>query len=383
MAVTPTVINSDDQIYLVGSPVNIRINNLNKDATIASVVCELYIWRGNLNEPPTTASYTLKSSKVSQSDNYINFQISEQISSEITRTRFSWTSGNSEPLISGEGVFFQLKHVVTNENGTVETPVESLTNFATNGYREDSEQIGDTAGDLYQQPYIGLKPINYNRNYESRISYYKRSFDYTKTLVNCTSENMVTSVPNVPTKTVCQLGDKTLIVYINRWGLWDYFTPYGKFTKSLKIKAETNVRLYRNPRSINNSINHSTRRFLEKTEQSYTINTGDLTEAMVSQVEELIFSPLVYLLEFTGEVFTVVNLGVTVDNTIITVDSTLYTVDNQTVTEIDLGYFSTFKQIPVTNDNNDFIFKTRLNDKSKINYDLEFMGTTDKINNIR
>ena len=104
---------------------------------------------------------------------------------------------------------------------------------------------------------------------------------------------------------------------------------------------------------------------------------------MTEQVEEVILSPLIYLIEFTGETFTVVNLGLTVDNTIVTADSTLYTADNQTVTEEDLGYFSKFKQIPVICTSENFTRKTRLNDKQKINYDLTFEVTTDRINNLR
>jgi hypothetical protein len=113
------------------------------------------------------------------------------------------------------------------------------------------------------------------------------------------------------------------------------------------------------------------------------INSGDLHETMTDQIEEVILSPLVYLLEFTGEVFTTIQVGLTVDSTTVTVDSTTYTVDNDTVTNADLGYYSTFKQIPVTNENNSFVKKNRLNDKGKINYDLNFDVTMSRINNLR
>jgi len=378
MAVTPTIINSEDQIYLAGSPIHINLYNLAKDINIKSALMELYIWTGNLNAPPTTANYTFKSTKVSAKDNYIAFQISEQISSHINYTRFVWNSGENAPMIRGEGVFFQIKYQID-----LETPVTLPTNFATNGYRFDFEQVGDIVG-AYQQPYLGLIPTNFtDRNFSQNIKYFKREFDLTKTLGTCTNENIIKSTAVIPTTTQCQKGGKYLVAYINRLGLFDYFTPFGKATKQIKIDAETNPRLYRNPKGINNSVVHSKRRGIESTEQTYTINSGYLTEDMISQIEEVIYSPLVYLVEFSGATFDITQIGITVDSTIITVDSTLYTVDNTVVTANDVGFYSDYKQIPVTNENNDFAFKTRQYDKAKINYDLVFKSTTDKINNVR
>jgi len=378
--ITPTTITSENQIYLTGSPINLRIRNLASDNTIKSVVCELYVWNGNLNSPPTLASYTLVADKVSKLDNYINFQIAEIVRSHITGTKFAWTSGNDAPSIAGEGVFFQTKYQATNDGDVVEAAISSTTNFATLGYRYDFEQLGELG---LSQPYLGLLPINYSRNYTEKIQYFKRDFDYTKTLELCTSENIISSTVNPVTTCKPQLGDKYLVVYINRLGLWDYFTPYGKAIKNIKVNSDTNPRLYRNPNSINNNVIHSKVRSIDATEQSYTINTGDLHETMIEQIEEVIYSPLVYLLEFTGEVFTVVQEGLTIDITTVTVDSTIYTVDNDTVTTLDLGFYSTFKQIPVTNGNTNFVKKTRLNDKGKINYDLTFDVTMDRINNLR
>ena len=90
MAVTPTTITTEGQIYLTGSPINLRLRNLNSDSTIASVTCELYIWSGNLNAPPASPNYTLVASKVSNEDDYINFQIAEIVRSHINGTKFAY-----------------------------------------------------------------------------------------------------------------------------------------------------------------------------------------------------------------------------------------------------------------------------------------------------
>lgn len=383
MSITATVITTEGQIYLTGSPINLRLRNLNSDSTIASVTCELYIWSGNLNAPPASANYTLVASKVSSEDDYINFQVAEIVRSHITGTKFAWVSGNDAPNTSGEGVFFQFKYQVTNSNEAVEAAVSSSSKFATLGYRYDNEQVGDIAGSITGQPYLGLLPINYSRNYTTKIKYFKRAFDFTKTLALCTSENIISSTVNPVVYCKDQLGDKFMITYINRLGLWDYFTTYGKGVKSIAIDATTNPRLYRNPNSVNNRINHSKSRTINTSDQSFTINTGYLEETMTEQVEEVIYSPLIYLLEFTGAVFTTVTLGTTVDSTTVTVDNTLLTVDNDTITTLDLGYYSTFTQTPVTCGNNSFIRKTRQNDKGKINYDLQLDPTMGRINNLR
>jgi len=378
--ITPTIINTEDQIYLVGSPVNIRFRNYNADNTIKSVSVELYIWNGNLNEPSVSPRHILKAEKASFENDYVSFQIAELLAAEINNTRFSWIAGDQTPTAVGEGVFWQTKHTVTNNDGEVETEYESLTNFATRGYRYDFEQVG-TVFDT--QPYNGLIPINYDRNYTDKIKYYRRSFDFTKSLEECTSENIILSNVYTPTDIKCQLGDSFLVVYINRLGLFDYFTPYGKVTKTTKVESNTNPRLYRNSNSINNNVNHSAVKSIAQTKQTIEINSGSLKEDMTEQIEEIIYSPLVYLVEFTGETFVITNVGLTVDNTVVTVDSTIYTADNQTITTEDLGFFSSFKQIPVTCSTETFIKKTRRNDKQKINYDLSFEVTTDRINNLR
>lgn len=380
MAITPTTIISEDQIYLAGSPINVKIQNAEKSIALTYAYCELYIWSGQLNTPPELPTHILNSNKISASDNYINFQISEILSSYIDNTAFSFLAGDNAPTYRGEGLFWQIRYQT--KNGSSVSPfTQRDTNFATNGYRYDYEQKGELT-DL-EQPYSGIEPINYNRNYTDKVKYFKRSFDFSRTLTDCTSENIIQSSLINPTEFKCHLGDAYLIFYINRLGLWDCFTPYGKVVKRVNIDSETNSRLYRNANRINNSISHSKQRRISATEQMFSINSGGLTEAQFEQIEEVVYSPLIYLVEFNGEVYNVQDVGLTVDSTTITVDSTIYTADATVISITDIGLFSIFKQIPVTNDNKDIEVKTRLNDKGKINFDFKFNSTTDRVNNLR
>ena len=369
MAVTPTTITTEDQIYLMGSESHIRVRNEGADATIKSAVLDLYIWTGNLNAPPSDPTQTLSKNKVSVEDNYIDFKINEVVSSYIHQTKFGWNKGNAQPSIAGEGVFFQFVANIKSE-GNVNYILLSNSKFATLGYRERNERTGTDAN--FSQPFTGLKPINYNRNYAEGIKYFKREFDFTKSLGDCTSENIIKSTAITPSELKCQLGDKWLIVYINRLGLFDYFTPLGKAVKKLDVESEDNERVYRNFNSRVSNVLHENRRNITDEEDGCTINTGALSENMTEQVKEVIKSPLVYLIEFTGDKFSVTQIGTTVDSTLVTVDSTVITVDSQTVTASDVGLFDDYEQIPVINYNKSFIKKTRLNDKSKINYDLTF-----------
>ena len=376
--ITPTTITTEDQIYLARSPINIKLQNLAKDTTIQKASLYLYIWTGNLNTPPVVENYTFVSSKVSKNDDYINFQTAEVIQSHIDNSRAVWVSGDNPPSIANEGVFWQYRYVIDSE-----AEIMSVTNFATNGYRYDFEQKGSISNETNEQPYLNLEPISYARNYTPELKYYKRNFVYTNTLAACTTENMISSIENTDPKNSCYLGDKYLIMYVNRIGLWDTFTPLGKVVKQTDITAKASLKAFRDPLSLDNNTIHTTQRKLEDSKQKITLNTGGLTENMALQVEDLILSNLIYLVEFNGETFETVQIGLTVDSTAVTVDSTIYTVDNQTVTITDIGFLSTFRQIPVTNSNNNFTLKTRLNDKGKINYTLEFEVSTSRINNTR
>ena len=67
--ITPTTITTEDQIYLSGSPINLRLTNLAQDTTIKSVLCNLYVWNGDLNTPPENPNYSLIADKISKNDN--------------------------------------------------------------------------------------------------------------------------------------------------------------------------------------------------------------------------------------------------------------------------------------------------------------------------
>jgi hypothetical protein len=104
---------------------------------------------------------------------------------------------------------------------------------------------------------------------------------------------------------------------------------------------------------------------------------------MVDTIEELIYSPKVYLIKFNGRVNETFTLGITIDSTFVTIDDTNITIDSETApTELN-GFFNEFIQVPVIITNSNFDRKTRINDKNKIDYNIELEETNNKILDIR
>ena len=170
--------------------------------------------------------------------------------------------------------------------------------------------------------------------------------------------------------------DSCLIVYLDKRGLFEMFTPIGKITVNDKIDSQTNNRTFRDPSTVDNSFQHSKLKDNLDVTQSYTINTGMLQEQMVDLVEEIIYSPKVYLIRFKGDIQEATTIGLTIDNTYVTIDDTTITIDSLTVTEEAIGKFKT-----VTD--SDFQRKTRINDKIMIDYNIKFDETNNKILDIR
>jgi hypothetical protein len=177
--------------------------------------------------------------------------------------------------------------------------------------------------------------------------------------------------------------DPYLVVFLNKLGLWEMFTPNGKATISTKLDSDTSNRVFRDPLMVDNSFTHSKLRDNLLVTQQYTINTGSLTEEMVSIVEQLIYSPKVYLIKFAGDIENNPTTGITVDSTYVTADDTNITVDNQGIANELLGFYKTHYQIPVVVTDSDFTKKTRVNDRNAIDYNIKFEETNNKINNIR
>jgi hypothetical protein len=224
-----------------------------------------------------------------------------------------------------------------------------------------------------------------NKFYNPQIAnYFEQTFNFTLNVAVANTENIINYNPIIPPVgfTRCSL-DPCLIVFLNKLGLWESFTPFGKFTASTKIdRTDSNIS-HRDPSQVDNTFIHSKLTNNLEVLQSYIVNTGSLTEEMNSVIEELIYSPKVYLVKFKGDTETTTTVGITIDSTLVTIDSTEITIDSQTVTSEYLGLLKSFQQIPVIVTDSDFQRKTRVNDKINIDYNIKLEETNNKINQIR
>ena len=135
--------------------------------------------------------------------------------------------------------------------------------------------------------------------------------------------------------------------------MFDYFTPSGKVVVETKGEVEKYTRTFRNPQLFVNSTTHQIKQFNPRVITTYNINTGLISEAQGQYIEEILYSPMVYLIEFKK-----------------------YPLSGS-------RFYNNYRTIPVIVSDKNFTRKTRLNDKSKISYTLKFEETTNKIRNIR
>ena len=376
-----TNINTKGQFFFAESPIHFNFQNELADVNIQSVTVEVYIWRGfqTADLPTVPALIYNNVNKISPSDDYIALELHSEIKSFITSSNLNknnpqWaynTTDNS--TTAGEGVYFHIVYKVDDES------VKQLgTYFATLGYRYDFEQRGGSYTTYIDSPTF--------RRYANHIRYDSHTFNLT-TVASTShsgsgSNGMIIKTTVNPTVRETQTGVSCLIAYVNKLGLWDTFTPFGKFTETIDTKRDNFSNSYRNPLKVDAQIQHLKSQGLAKSVRKFSINTGLLNELNNYQVEEIIQSPKVYLVVFSDVLYTSEDIGITVDSTDVTVDDTTITADSTVITINDIGFYSNLVQIPVINMNSNFVRKTKLNDKSSISYNLEFEQTNNYINNI-
>ena len=376
MGLQPTPIDSLSRVDFVSSPKHINVTNPNP---FNSCRVKLWIWSGallsvyNISNPANSAepSVILEKAKVSIDDATIIIEIGEYIKSFINPTVLF----NTNISTSGEGVYYQYEVEVFGSTGNSAGATQTFaTRFATLGWNWNYE---GQSSFTYNRGSFGFETFNVPKYYSKHITYYNKTIN-TSGVTN--SNDMITSTEVSPASKYERCAqEQFVVVYLNKFGLWDTFTPSGKITVSTAIKRESYNRGFRNPLGFNPELSHQKIDFDINAKQTYLINTGSLTEEMGQLVEEILYSPFVYLVEF-GKELAPVGTAITVDTTLYSVDTTLISADNSGQ---QFGGYTTFRQIPVNVIDTDFGRKTRINDKNKINYNIRFEESTNKILNIR
>lgn len=379
-----TPIETATDVSFCSSPLHLTFQNSSGDATLQKVTVYLWVWTGAQNKTLGSPNYILKKDKISASDKYIQLEITDLVKPFIKPT-FYYNIAGVEPNINGQGVFWQIVADIESVASIVQTNYR--TSFCTLGYRWNYEQTAYYGWNSNGVQRYGslLFPENVNLKYDPRVPiYFTQDFDFTKTVATATTDNIIAKSTVTPTDAQwkCQK-DPTLIVYLDKRGLYEVFTPFGKITVPTKIDNQITNKSYRNPQYVDTFFQHLKAKNNIDVSQSYIINTGALSQGDVQVIEEILYSPLVILIKFSGGVYTSTQIGTTIDSTTITIDDTDITIDSVTVTETIVGKYDLHYQIPVVVTDSDFVRKTRLNDKNEVNYNIKFEETTSKILDIR
>lgn len=336
---TPTPITTLTNVIFVNSPKHLVFSH----QYIKYVVVRLWIWDGSVTKPSTLAlppTYTLTKYKVSEDDTDIIIGIDEFIRPYINPGIIYSPTAST---ISNSGVYIQYEiDMVYDDPINGDTLVELLypTKFATLGYNWHYE--GEQTF-TYNRGSYGFVDTQIEKKYMN-LNY----FDYKIQLSGATtSDNMVVGEPvTINSSNVICPKEKYIILYLNKLGLWDTFTPSGKVIVQTKLNRDTYNTCVRNPLQSNINLVHSTRLSNIDTLQSYSMNTGPMAEETGQLIEEILNSSSTYIITWNGDT-------------------------------------NEYSQIPVVVTDTNFVRKTRLNNKNKINYTLVFDEANKKINNIR
>lgn len=336
----------------------------------------------DLGNETNVNTYILDNARVSKDDKQVTFEIDDRLKNDLIRKKsfnnvdFPVLLYNnlSLPYTKGLCLFYRYSYYAYDET-TSATAVNVTNRVATLGFRLDNEApafygsyVGDTGGFN-----VANTPI---KKYAEFIPFYaKQSFNFGN---NRTTNNFITTEQVTPAKTQC-VKEPLLLIFINRQGLFEYITTTGKVVISNEIKRNDSNKVFRDNGMINPQSTHFKNTSIDEVFRTYTVNTGILDPSMNGLIEELLYSPKVYLVRFYGDRFTAAQQGITVDSTIVTADNTTITSDSDTVTVGDIGFYSTFLQVPVVCIDTDFTQKNLINDKREVSYTLKFRETASKI----
>lgn len=349
MQFEPTTVDNNSNVIMLNSPFYANLTSL---LDFTHIRLKLWIWTTDLAQPyddEDEPNLILYKEKVSSTDTHILFELADFIKDSFIPT-FQY-SNSTEPVIDDTVVFFKYEYDVINNptNSSsiiISETVSSPTYLGTQGWLWEYEPmvnqlyLNDGSFGFYQSTLPA-------KNHNPKIKYYDMDYDFDAT--GLTATTIFTS--GGTTNLVCPK-EGWLIVYVNKEGRWDNFTPTGKVIITNNFTKEEYQKTYRNPLNFVNSRDHQVKQYNNYTSTKIAVNTGLISETQGQYIEEILYSPIVYLIEFKDEL----NIN---------------------------GYYNNWVTRPVIIKDSDFIRKTRLNDKNKISYNIIFETTTNKIKNIR
>lgn len=343
MLVTPTPMTALNQLIPIGSPFYVQtIQTVTKPTTQARL--HLWVWSGaidaRVNSEP---DYVLVKDRISVNDRIIVFELSELIKPHLNPTVSITGQYQNESVWFYYDLFYyntdsSVPELIREDSGTLRWATLGYSwnwEFQTaingsampDGTTNTNFALSDNINGLKLQPMVnGVQYWNIKLNN-----------------LGATNNTQVIKreLYTPPLEDIECVDDPYAITYLNKCGLFETFISTGKVVVSNDINAETYTRTLRNPQSFRNSVTHLTRTYNQTSKGKYNINLGRISPELVSKVEEILVSPLIYIQNITSG-----------------------------------------ERITVNVENTNFVRKTRLNDKNKITYAITFLETSNKIKTI-
>lgn len=357
MIFEPEVVDSLDDIKMLISPLYQKIYFQDPDTLDPidgnHIRLKLWYWFGNISDPYINESepnIILYKEKLNTSDEYIIFEISDYIKDQLD-PQFIYSSF-TESIISDSVIYFKYEYDIIDvspdpdDESVVNATFSSRTFLGTLGWNWDYNFLNSGYNNFNGSFNEYVEP---DRGYDVNIRNFETSY-----VLGSTMSSTCIDYTDAPKDgySVCAK-EPWLIIYINKNGLFDYFTPTGKVVFSSKIEREKYNRTFSDPFSVNPGTTHVINQYNVDVSESIIINTGIIPQNQGQFVEEILYSPRVYLLR--------IRPGATLSG----------------------GYYNSYQNIPVIVVDSDFERKTRLNNKGKLSYNIKFETTTNKIKNIR
>lgn len=351
MQYSPVIVEESSNVIMLNSPF---YANLTSGSIFTHIRLKLWVWTGDLTSPfdnQDEPNVILYKQKVNPTDTFIQFEIADYVK-DLFNPVFIY-SNTGLPIVSDTVVFFKYEYdIINNPNNldeiTVSATLSSPTYLGTQGWLWDYES-GVNSWNENNGSFGFYQTTLPNKSYNPKIKYSTHTYNL---IADNTDDSVEVTAFTIPVEQEVCPKEGWLIVYINKEGRWDYFTPTGKSVVSSSVKKEKYTKTYRNPLNFVNSRDHQVKQFNTEVSTTIVLNTGSIPEASGQYIEEILYSPVVYLIEFKP----LVNLS---------------------------GFYNNWITRPVIVTDSDFEKKTRINNKGKINYNIKFETTTNKVKNIR
>ena len=347
MNTTPSPVTSPSQIKGVLSPFYVvgEYNGSNWNR----IQIDLWIWKGAndavVNEDP---NYVLTKSKINNDDDKVEINIANYVADTINPV---FSIGNSENNTSDNSFFYyEIKYF---NDSTLVTTSSSTLMIGVLGWRYDYQMfnlVQEVGGEYFPNGRANSEFGYFNLN--SKENYFK----YTEAMVNVPGRIWYTNrsfpISDISTSQI-YYGDLATylqpnqiecnnvnygIVFINKSGNWDLFPVFGKVNISTEKSSTTYNRGFRYKTEYTDRYQNSVREVNTMEQVTYTVNTGVISELMSLYLESILYSPMMFIVDY-----------------------------------------NTNLSFPVKLQSTTLSRKTKLNDKNNINHTLVFIGDNPKM----